>query len=127
MYSINNTIMIPHHRGLSVVDIHSIVRVEAVSSYSRLILGDGSQVLVSKVLRQMESMLAGKGFARVHRSHLVNTTWIKTYNFYDLKVVLRNDEEIIISRRKKKDLRKRLSDQKEALLKTLQISVPSYN
>jgi two-component system LytT family response regulator len=127
MYSVNNTIMIPHHRGLSVVDIHSIVRVEAVSSYSRLILGDGSQVVVSKVLRQMESMLAGRGFARVHRSHLVNTAWIRTYNFYECKVVLRNNEEIIISRRKKNDFRKKMADQKEAVLKSLQFDAPSFN
>ncbi|TMI74137.1 MAG: LytTR family transcriptional regulator [Bacteroidetes bacterium] len=127
MYSVNNTIMIPHHRGLAVVDIHSIVRVEAVSSYSRLILGDGSQVLVSKVLKQMESMLAGKGFVRVHRSHLVNTAWIRTYNFYEYKVVLRNNEEINISRRKKKELHKKMADQKEAVLKTLRFDIPSFN
>jgi two-component system LytT family response regulator len=119
--------MIPHHRGLAVVDIHSIVRVEAVSSYSRLILGDGSQVLVSKVLRQMESMLAGKGFVRVHRSDLINTAWIRTYNFYGDKVVLRNNDEIVISRRKKKELRKKMADQKEAVLKTLQFDIPSFN
>src|SRR5689334_18975206 len=104
MYPINNTIMIPYAKGLAVVDINSIVRIEAVSNYSRIFLADGRQFLVSKVLKQMESMLSGKGFARVHRSHLINAAYIQAYNFRRLRVRLRNNEEIVISRRKRRDI-----------------------
>jgi two-component system LytT family response regulator len=108
MYQDNNTILIPSSGGLSVIDIGSIIRIEAVSNYSRLFLSDGRKIMVSKVLKLMEAMLAGKGFERVHRSHLVNTACIRTYNFYQLKIMLHNKEEVCISRRRRTDIRKRV-------------------
>jgi DNA-binding LytR/AlgR family response regulator len=48
----NNTIMIADSKGVSVIDINSIVRIEAVNNYSRLFLSDGRIVLVSKVLSE---------------------------------------------------------------------------
>jgi two-component system, LytTR family, response regulator len=109
MYPDNNTIMISDTKGVSVVDINSIVRIEALSSYSRIFLTDGKQITVSKVLKYMEGMLEGKGFARIHRSHLVNTAWIQSYNLYHLRVQLYNSEQISISRRKGPQLRRSLA------------------
>jgi two-component system, LytTR family, response regulator len=123
MYPINNTIMIPYAKGLAVVDISSIVRIEAVSNYSRIFLSDGRQFLVSKVLKQMEAMLAEKGFARVHRSHLVNTAYIQAYNLRRLHIRLRNNEEVAISRRKRRDIRKKFSEQAATFLNKQKINV----
>src|SRR6185503_10226085 len=68
----NNTIMIADQKGVSVIDINSIVRIEAVNNYSKIFFNDGRSLLVSKVLKRMEALLEGKGFERIHRSHLVN-------------------------------------------------------
>ena len=122
MYPINNTIMIPYAKGLCVVDISSIVRIKAVSNYSRLFLADGRQFLVSKVLKQMEAMLAEKGFTRVHRSHLVNTAYIQAYNMRQMKIRLNNKEEISISRRKRRDIRKKFSEQAATFLNNQKIT-----
>lgn len=116
MHSNSNTILIPNLSGIYVIDISSIVRIEAVSSYSKLILSDGKKIVVSKVLRQMEEMLAGKGFSRIHRSHLVNTAWIQAYHLHQLKITLNNNEQVCISRRKSSVVRKTLSDQRAAWL-----------
>lgn len=113
----NDTLLIFTTRGISVIDIESIVRIEAISNYSKLFLTDGRTVLVSKVLKQMDEMLEGKGFTRIHRSHLVNTACIREYNLYNLKIVLNNKEEISISRRKCSDLRKVLFSHRSVYLR----------
>ena len=123
MYAVNNTIMIPYAKGLSVVDISSIVRIEALSNYSRIFLADGRQFLVSKVLKQMEAMLAEKGFARVHRSHLVNTAFIQAYNLRRLHIRLRNNEEVSISRRKRRDIRKKFSEAAATFLNNQKVNL----
>ena len=116
MHSNINTILIPNLNGIYVIDISSIIRIEAVSSYSKVFLSDGKKIVVSKVLRQMEAMLADKGFTRVHRSHLVNTAWIRAYHLNQLKITLNNEEQVCISRRRSSVIRKTLSDQRAAWL-----------
>ena len=116
MHPDNNTIMIAGSKGISVIDISSIIRIEAVNNYSKLFLTDGRTILVSKVLKRMEAMLANKGFERIHRSHLVNTASVLRYNLYHLKITLHNEEELCISRRRRTDIRKRLSERRVAYL-----------
>ena len=120
MNHINNTIMLTDSKGVSVIDINSIIRVEAISNYSKLFLADGKRITVSKVLKQVEAMLAGKGFERVHRSHLVNSTWIQRYNLYQQKIELYNQEEVSMSRRKKAELKEKLSGKKALSIPTEQ-------
>ena len=125
MRAVNNTIMIADSKGVSVIDINSIVRIEAVNNYSKLFLSDGRNVLVSKVLKRMETLLAGKGFERIHRSHLVNAACIQRYNLYQKKITLHNEEEITISRRKRTDIRRKLAGNRAAYLKQKQILTPA--
>ena len=116
MHSNINTILIPNLNGIHVIDIDSIIRIEAISSYSKLFLSDGKKIVVSKVLRAMEEMLDGKGFTRVHRSHLINTAWIQTWQLNQMKVTLRNEEQVSISRRKSPGIRKKLYERREAVI-----------
>ena len=108
--------MITDSKGVSVIDISSIIRIEAVNNYSKLFLTDGRTIVVSKVLKRMEAMLANKGFERIHRSHLVNTACVLRYNLYHLKITLHNAEEMRISRRRRTNIRKRLSERRAAYL-----------
>ena len=125
MYPDNNTLMISDAKGVSVIDISTIVRIEALSSYSRILLTDGKQILVSKVLKYMEGLLEGKGFTRIHRSHLVNTAWIQSYNLYHLNVLLYNNEQISISRRKGPFLRRSLAEQRDTYTSNRSFKIPA--
>jgi two-component system LytT family response regulator len=116
MHTTNDTIMIADSRGVSVIDISSIVRIEAMNNYSKLYLNYGRHLLVSKVLKRMEAILAGKGFERIHRSHLVNAACIQRYNLYQKKITLLNSEELSISRRKRTDIRKKLLEKRMGYL-----------
>jgi two-component system LytT family response regulator len=121
----NNTIMIADSKGVSLIDIASIIRIEAVNNYSRLFLNDGRKVMVSKVLKRMEAMLADKGFERIHRSHLVNAACIQRYNLFQKKIMLHNEEEISISRRKKSQIKKKLSAKRAAYLHPQKTLLPA--
>jgi len=112
---LNDNILVIHGRnGINFVDICSIIRIEASSSYSKLFLTGGRTMVVTIVLKNFEEKLIDKGFVRVHRSHLVNSSSIQAYNSSDMKIVLRNNEQITISRRRSMDIRKRLTTRRAA-------------
>lgn len=101
-----NTIVVNDIRGAMFLETKSIVRIEAVSNYSTLHLSDGRRITVSKVLKQFENLLKAHGFARIHRSHLVNSTWIQLYHAGRGELTMKNNETINVSRRKKGQVKK---------------------
>lgn len=113
----HNILMISTTRGVQVIEISSIVRIEALDSYSRLYLANGRTVLVSKVLRLMEELLSGEGFVRIHRSHLVNTRHVLQYDLHQFRVRLSNMEEISMSRRKSIRIRRLLFSHQNVYLR----------
>jgi two-component system, LytTR family, response regulator len=101
-----NTIVVRDTRGSMFLETDSIVRIEALSNYSTLFLADGRKITVSKVLKQFESLLNGYGFTRIHRSHLVNSSWIQLYHAGRGELRMKNNERIQVSRRKKREVSK---------------------
>jgi two-component system, LytTR family, response regulator len=61
------------------VNISDIIRCEADNTYTRFLLINNEQVLVSKTLKEYADMLANYGFLRSHQSHLVNIAYIKSW------------------------------------------------
>jgi len=101
--SINQpNIILPTSKGAEVVAIHNIVRIEAVSNYSKLFFSDGRTFVVAKLLKWFEEKLNSGHFIRVHHTHLINTNFIRQYvKGKRGKVGLNNGEWIDVSRRKK--------------------------
>ena len=104
----NSILSLAHSAGTAEIDITSIIRIEAISNYSKLFFANGKTLVVAKVLKWFEPLLADKGFVRVHRSHFVNTAWIETMEYFDFKIVLRNNASIAVSRRKRNSISKQL-------------------
>ena len=93
--------------GLRIIDTNSILRVEAISNYSKLIFTDGRSLVVAKLLSWFEEKLPGHQFNRLHRGHLVNLRYIKSYNsFSNNEVVLSNNEKLSVSKRKRTEFKK---------------------
>jgi len=98
-----NTLTIPGVRKKIIVPASQIVRVEAVSNYSRIHFADGNKILTAKVLQWFQDMLPQEMFIRVHRSHLVNRQFVKEISGSINKIaVLHNGETVSISRKNKK-------------------------
>ena len=92
-------ILHPHHKELR-LSLSSIIQIQGERNYSYIHLGNQRKKLVSKTLGDLEDILAGKGFFRCHKSHLVNGKHILSHP-HKTAILLSNHQEIPISRRKK--------------------------
>ena len=90
-------------RGVEIIDVNTIVRIEASSNYSRIYFADGQKLVSSKILKWFETHLPPQLFVRVHRKHLTNKKFICNYNHGNRRIFLSSGESIQVSRRKKED------------------------
>ena len=104
IHTLANTIIVKDTKGTLFLETDSIVRIEAVNNYSTLYLSDGRKITVSRVLKQFEILLSCYGFARIHRSHLVNSSWIQLYHAGRGELKMKNNEMINVSRRRKGEI-----------------------
>lgn len=99
-----NKIAVPLAEGFEFVTIKNIVRIESSSGYSRLYLLDGKSLLVTKLLKDFEELLAPYRFFRVHNSHLVNLNYIKKYmRGVGGQVMMENGDVVDVAKRKKEE------------------------
>jgi two-component system, LytTR family, response regulator len=101
-----NILLLPVCNGLEVIDISTIIRIEAISNYSKLYFTNGKTLVVAKVLRWFEEHLKNNTknktvFLRTHRTHLVNKNFISRYT--NGKIELHNHQIIDVARRKKSE------------------------
>ncbi|MES2648433.1 MAG: LytTR family DNA-binding domain-containing protein [Bacteroidota bacterium] len=100
-------------KGIHNIAADQIIRIEALNNYSKIFLANHSTLVVSKVLMWCQNRLPEQMFTRVHRSHLVNKTYISEINFGDHKMVrLTNGDKVTISRRKSATTFKNLAEVK---------------
>ncbi len=96
-----NLIHIPYVGGICFVQPENIIRIEALSNYSKVYFPNAKPMTVAKVLHWFEDQLPQQMFARVHRSHLVNKMFMLQVNGAKNKMLLLNNgESITVSRRK---------------------------
>lgn len=82
--------------------VEEIIRIEASSNYSRIYFANGKKITVPKILHWFEDALPADLFARVHRSHLINKSFVQKVTGTHAKTLqLYNGEMITISRRKR--------------------------
>ncbi len=94
-------ITIPQQDGFEVLKISEILYCEADDNYTKIYLDKG-QKLVSKTLKYFEESLHIHGFARIHKSHLVNVSKIIRYRKgKGGSVVLCSGKELSVSSSKK--------------------------
>lgn len=67
-------------------------------------LANGEQVLIKKTIREMISDLNDQNFIQLHSGCVVNARYIRKFSNYD--VTLDNDERLIVSRTRVKDVKK---------------------
>jgi two-component system, LytTR family, response regulator len=100
-------IAISTSEGIEFIEIQTILRIESSSNYSKIFLLNGKNMLVTRLLKDFEDMLAPYRFYRIHNSHLINLSYINKYLRGDGgQVVMQNGEIIDVSRRKREDFLK---------------------
>ena len=86
-----------------------IIRLEGESNYTRFYFANQKPMLVSRTLKEYEDILAEHDFIRAHKSHLVNKKFVKYLDKEGL-LWLTDGSHIIVSRRKKEEVLKELSN-----------------
>lgn len=109
--SAHHKIVLKDKNGFQLFDIQDIIRLEALGSYTQFIINNGQSVLVSKNIKEYDSLLQPHGFFRCHKSHLINLDHIKSYSRHDGETLFLKDEsEVPLAIRKKDLLMKVLSE-----------------
>lgn len=101
---------LPISNGLLFVDIDEIIHIEAESSYTYFHLEDGRKILVSRKIKEFESMLfPSRKFFRPHRSFIINLEKIKQYVKSDGGyIVMSNGHSVSLSRELKDEFLQRI-------------------
>lgn len=95
---------LPTSDGFAFVEIQQIIRCEASGNYSMFFTSSGQKILVSKTLKEYESLLQEHHFFRAHRSHLINLSYIRQYSKGRIPLVVLNDgTEISLSPSKRQN------------------------
>lgn len=96
--------------GIHVIRIDDIMHIEADRSYSFIYTSRGKRVLVSKPLKDFESVLPREDFARVHASHLINIHHIDYYNQEEGgRIHFTNGDSVPVARRRKQEFFSKLN------------------
>jgi len=92
------------------VDTSEIVYCESDSNYTIFFLADGRKVIVSKTLKDVEEILEGADFFRIHASYLINMKHVSKFTRGDGGyVVMSNNQHITVSRKKKDEFFEKFS------------------
>lgn len=96
---------LPVTNGLLFADINDIIYIEAEGSYCNFHFADGRKILVSRKIKEFETLLQPTGdFFRTHRSYIINLNKIKQYVKSDGGyIVMSNNKSVSISRELKDD------------------------
>lgn len=93
--------------GVTFIDLNEIVYSEASNNYSKLILTDGKQFLISKTLKDVQEVLEEEHFLRVHRQYIINLNHVKHFNRNEGILTMDNGDHIPIARNQKERLTER--------------------
>jgi two-component system, LytTR family, response regulator len=98
-------------KGFQVVDLKDVLYCEASGSYTNFHFVDQHVICTAKTILEYEELLKHAGFARTHKSYLVNLLHIKEYlRGEGGSVILSNGKELEVSRRKKEMFLAKMKD-----------------
>ena len=86
-----------------IVDLSEIIRCEADKNYTFFFLNSGKKILVSRTLKDFETMLNGYGFFRIQQSHLINLDYLDRYDKHQGGAIIMKDGSALPLSPAKKD------------------------
>ncbi|WP_375238284.1 LytR/AlgR family response regulator transcription factor [Aurantibacter sp.] len=103
--TVQGKITIPLQDGFEVIETKDIMFCKADDNYTEIYLNTNKKKLVSKTLKYFDEALQESGFARIHKSYLVNVNEITKYvKGKGGSVVLSNGKELSVSASRKANL-----------------------
>lgn len=91
--------------GIHLFEVSDIIRCEAKINYTQFFIKNHKPILISKTLKEYEELLSEHGFERIHQSHLINLSYLKSYIKTDGGyVIMADNSNIPIAQSKKEKL-----------------------
>jgi DNA-binding LytR/AlgR family response regulator len=88
--------------GRMSVDPENVLLLKADHNYTQLYLRNGRMLIVATTLKVLEQrFLLTNAFYRLDRSHMVNLTYVNIQEINAGKIIMENQQEVSISRRRK--------------------------
>lgn len=102
-------LVLPASHGFDVLVFDDLIRLEADGCYTKVVIKDGRNKIVSHTLKDFEDTLPKAKFFRIHKSHLINLKYIKEYsNISGNYVTMTDGSKVEISRRRASEFIQRI-------------------
>ena len=101
--TVNKKITINTDGKLLFLESDEIIYAESDGNYSTVYLSDGSKIVLTKKLKEVNELLPADSFFRIHNSYIINLHKVKEFLKTDGYVVLKTGHKIPVSRQKKSD------------------------
>ncbi|HVF98074.1 MAG TPA: LytTR family DNA-binding domain-containing protein [Flavisolibacter sp.] len=102
------TFLLQTDRGTQCILVEDVLRIEAISNYSKLYFTNGKTLVVARVLRRFDECLKKNDFVRIHHKHLVNRRWIQSVQLANQPMLLLHNGEAVFASRRRKAILKTL-------------------
>ncbi len=89
---------------IHLIEVDDIIRCESDNYYTIIFFKDGTSLMVSKTLKEMEQKLEEFDFVRTHKSHLVNIHYIMNFIKDEMVVMMTDGMKVPVSKRKKEKI-----------------------
>ncbi|ERM81202.1 hypothetical protein P872_20410 [Rhodonellum psychrophilum GCM71 = DSM 17998] len=101
---LKSKIALPVYDGYEFLEVDDITYCQSDNNYATFYLKDGSKMLISKTLKEVEKILEKHMFLRIHQSFLINPKYLKKYQRTDGGYVIMEDGTSIRVSNQKKEL-----------------------
>ena len=106
----NKKLAVSTMEGVLLLPVADIIRLEALGSYCTIYLTQQKKIVASKSMCEFEPMLDKSDFIRVHKSHIINLTFVERYvRGEGGTLVMPDGAEVSVSRGMKIELLERLN------------------
>jgi two-component system LytT family response regulator len=100
-------IMLPTLEGFEIVPVADIIYGEAADNFTRFYFKEGQPLMICRTLKYFEDVLSAHGFLRIHRSYLINPSFVIRYSKgKGGYVTMKNNQELEVSANKKQEFLK---------------------
>jgi two-component system LytT family response regulator len=100
----NQKIVIKDTETVYLVAVKDIIRCESETNYTRFFLVDGRVLMVSRTLKEYDTLFDGQNFFRAHQSHLINLLHFDRYEKKDGGTAFMKDGSTLPVAIRKKEL-----------------------
>lgn len=99
--------------NIEYIKAEDIIRIQSDGNYSTIFRINGKKLVITKNMKQVESMLEHSFFIKSHKSHLINSKFIVRYIKTDGHFEMIDESTVPLSRRNRESILKRLEFQIE--------------